>query len=73
MEEPTTPTQAPQLCRHIRTKMIHVLGRSEFDPSNPDSTAQFTCLKTLNVTGADGGLVHTDDCQSGRSCFESVD
>ncbi|MBI3950120.1 MAG: hypothetical protein HY314_06665 [Acidobacteria bacterium] len=74
MAEPTaTFTPALQLCRHIRTKMMYVMGRAELDLEIPSSTAQYTCLKTLSVIGADGGVVHMDDCQPGRSCFEALD
>lgn len=74
MTEPTaTPTTTLDLCRHIRTKMMYVMGRSELDLDMPGSTAQYSCLKTLSVTGPDGGVVSLYDCQAGRSCFETLD
>jgi hypothetical protein len=74
MAEPTaTPAPAFELCRHIRTKMMYVMGRSELDLDIPSSTAQYTCLKTLSVIGPDGGVVSLLDCQAGRSCFEPLD
>jgi len=74
MAEPTaTPTPALQLCKHIRTKMMYVMGRSELDLSIPNSTAQYSCLKTLSVVGPDGGVVSLHDCQADRDCFETLD
>lgn len=74
MTEPTTtPAPVLQLCRHLRTKMMYVMGRAELDLDAPSSTAQYTCLKTLSVTGPDGGVVSLYDCQAGRCCFETLD
>jgi hypothetical protein len=65
----------PVVCRMLRTKT----GFGNYD-AGPDqvpwqfgesTTAVFWCLCTMSMAGPDDGLVHPQNCQSGRSCFHA--
>ena len=59
-------------CRHIESKkrfLSQGLPRTERDIL--DASQHCWCFHTKQVLGPDRGIVHPEQCQRGRSCFES--
>jgi hypothetical protein len=62
---------ARPVCRHLRTKALHIDGRDAPDAFITSRSSHYHCLRTQFVTGPDGGLCLPEECQPGRSCFQS--
>jgi hypothetical protein len=58
------------VCRHIRTKALHVYGHDTPDAFSTSRSSHYHCLRTQFVTGPDAALCVPEDCQPGRTCFE---
>jgi hypothetical protein len=59
------------VCRHLRTKGMHVYGQDTPDAFSTSRSSHYHCLRTQFVTGPDGGLSVPEQCAVGRSCFEA--
>jgi len=59
------------VCRHLRTKALHVYGRDTPDMFVTSRSSHYHCLRTQFVTGPDGGLTVPEACQPTRECFEA--
>ena len=59
-----------EVCRHLRTKALHVYGRETPDAYVTSRSSHYTCLRTQFVTGPDQGLCVPEECHAGRRCFE---
>lgn len=59
------------VCRHLRTKALHVYGQDTPDAFTTSRSSSYQCLRTQFVTGPDSGLCVPEDCQPGRHCFEA--
>lgn len=59
------------VCRHIRTKALHVYGQDTPDAFVTSRSSHYSCLRTQQVTGPDQGLCVPEHCHPGRDCFES--
>jgi hypothetical protein len=59
------------VCRHLRTKALHVYGQDTPDAFVTSRSSGYHCLKTQFVTGPDGAPCLPEDCQTGRRCFAS--
>lgn len=59
------------VCRHLRTKGMHVYGRDTPDAFSTSRSSHYHCLRTQFVTGPDGGLSVPEQCAAGRECFEA--
>jgi hypothetical protein len=58
------------VCRHLRTKALHVYGQDTPDAFSTSRSSHYHCLRTQFVTGPDGSLCVPEECQPGRACFE---
>jgi hypothetical protein len=58
------------VCRHLRTKAMHVYGRDTPDAFSTSRSSHYHCLRTQFVTGPDGDLSVPERCAEGRECFE---
>jgi hypothetical protein len=59
------------VCRHLRTKALHVYGRDTPDAFVASRSSHYHCLRTQFVTGPDQSPCVPEDCQPGRNCFEA--
>lgn len=59
------------VCRHLRTKALHVYGQDTPDAFVTSRSSNYTCLRTQFVTGPDQGLCVPELCHGGRDCFEA--
>lgn len=59
------------VCRHLRTKALHVYGDDTPDAFVTSRSSSYSCLRTQFVTGPDQAPCMPEDCQPGRHCFES--
>ena len=62
--------QPVEVCRSLRTKMYHVMGKFHNEVGESSPTAQYWCLQTMQPFGPDGSYVCPEDCRSGRCCFD---
>jgi hypothetical protein len=60
----------PPICRHMRTKALHVYGQETPDAFVTSRSSGYQCLRTRFVTGPDDALCVPEQCQPGRACFE---
>jgi hypothetical protein len=72
---PQIPTDAPAVCRLLRTKKYFGdYSDSDIPPwhAGASTTAIFWCLETMQSVGPDDGLVHANSCRAdcGRLCFK---
>lgn len=58
------------VCRHLRTKGMHVYGQDTPDAFATSRSSNYHCLRTQFVTGPDGALSVPEQCKPGRDCFE---
>jgi hypothetical protein len=58
------------VCRHLRTKALHVYGQDTPDAVITSRSSNYHCLRTQFVTGPDAGLCVPEACQPDRACFE---
>lgn len=58
------------VCRHLRTKALHVYGQDTPDAFVTSRSSSYHCLRTQFVTGPDQALCAPEECQPGRHCFE---
>lgn len=58
------------VCRHLRTKGMHVYGQDTPDAFSTSRSSNYHCLRTQFVTGPDGALSVPEQCKPGRDCFE---
>lgn len=58
------------VCRHLRTKGMHVYGHDTPDAFSTSRSSHYHCLRTQFVTGPDGELSVPERCAAGRECFE---
>ena len=58
------------VCRHLRTKALHVYGQDTPDAFVTSRSSGYHCLRTQFVTGPDDSPCLPEDCQPGRTCFE---
>lgn len=58
------------VCRHLKTKALHVYGNDTPDAWVTSASSSYTCLRTQFVTGPDAALCIPEECQPGRHCFE---
>mgnify|MGYP001227906785 FL=1 len=63
--DPTVP-----VCKHLRTKALHVYGRDTSDAFSTSRSSHYHCLRTQFIIGPDGGLSVLESCWPGRDCFE---
>jgi hypothetical protein len=59
------------VCRHLRTKALHVYGQDTPDAVITSRSSSYHCLRTQFVTGPDARLCVPEECQPGRDCFEA--
>lgn len=59
------------VCKHLRTKALHVYGQDTPDAFTTSRSSHYACLRTQFVTGPDSSPCLPEDCQPGRGCFES--
>jgi hypothetical protein len=59
------------VCRHLRTKALHVYGHDTPDAFVTSRSSHYTCLRTQFVTGPDQGLCVPEACHPARGCFEA--
>ena len=59
------------VCKHLRTKALHVYGRDTPDAYATSRSSHYHCLRTQFVTGPDSSPCVPEDCQPGRGCFEA--
>ena len=59
------------VCRHLRTKALHVYGQDTPDAVITSRSSSYQCLRTQFVTGPDAGLCVPEACQPDRGCFEA--
>ena len=75
---PRGPESRPDL--ELSPFCIHLQSKKLFFSSAPprviddilDASRHCWCRQTMQVLGPDGDVVDPRDCQSGRSCFESI-
>jgi hypothetical protein len=60
--------EAP-VCRHIRTKGMHVYGQDTGDVFQTSRSSHYHCLCTQTVTGPDQRLCVPEACTPSRGCF----
>jgi hypothetical protein len=58
------------VCKHLRTKALHVYGQDTPDAFVTSRSSSYHCLRTQFVTGPDSALCLPESCQPGRDCFE---
>jgi hypothetical protein len=58
------------VCRHLRTKALHVYGQNTPDAVITSGSSSYHCLQTQFVTGPDRAPCIPEACQPGRDCFE---
>ena len=58
------------VCRHMRTKALHVYGQDTPDAFVTSRSSGYHCLRTRFVTGPDEDLCVPESCRPGRDCFE---
>lgn len=56
------------LCRQLGARVWTVRH-----PALPAAPSPYSCLKTLESRGPDGGIALPDDCTDERDCFEPAD
>ncbi len=60
-------------CRELRSKKFFLMDQLATDGSQYiDGSNHCWCRQTQQVVGPDGGKVHPDRCNSGRSCYSSA-
>jgi hypothetical protein len=59
------------VCRHLRTKALHVYGQDTPDAFSTSRSSSYQCLRTQFVTGPDDALCVPESCQPGRACFQA--
>jgi len=60
-------------CVHLQSKkLFFAAGPPQTVEDVLDASRHCWCRKTMQVIGPDGEFVDPRDCQSGRSCFESI-
>ncbi|MEM6295571.1 MAG: hypothetical protein AAGA54_30135 [Myxococcota bacterium] len=59
------------VCRHIRTKALHVYGQDTPDAYLTSHSSSYQCLRTQFITGPDASPCLPEDCQPGRDCFDA--
>ena len=59
------------VCRHLRTKALHVYGQDTPDAFSTSRSSHYHCLATQFVTGPDGCPCVPEDCQPHRACFQA--
>ncbi|MEZ4383648.1 MAG: hypothetical protein R3A79_20115 [Nannocystaceae bacterium] len=57
------------ICRHIRTKGMHVYGPEATDAFVTSRSSSYQCLRTQQVTGPDDRLCLPESCAPARECF----
>ena len=57
------------VCRHLRTKGMHVYGHETPDVFQTSRSSHYQCLRTQLVTGPDQGLCLPESCTPARGCF----
>ncbi len=62
-------------CKHLRTKMAHVMNESEPEGWREEgrTSSTYWCLRTMLTTGPDDRLATPERCQPERPCFSSPD
>jgi len=59
-----------QMCKRLRSKGMFI--EAEPDPTVPNTSDGFYwCTHSMNCLGPDGSVVGKEQCQAGRTCFES--
>jgi len=59
------------ICRHMRTKAMHVYGPDVVDAFVSSRSSHYHCLRTQQVTGPDDRLCLPEACTESRSCFSA--
>ncbi|MCB9570017.1 MAG: hypothetical protein H6710_22820 [Myxococcales bacterium] len=57
------------VCRHLRTKAMHVYGPETGDAFVSSRSSNYQCLRTQQVTGPDDRLCLPESCTPSRECF----
>jgi hypothetical protein len=76
--EGAAPARGPNLrlspfCVHLQSKKLFFADAPPQAIDDVlDASRHCWCRKTMQVIGPDGEFVDPRDCQSGRSCFESI-
>ena len=63
-------TDAPPVCRRLRTRMYYVVGREHADLRERAPNAQYWCARTATVLGPDDVYCDPSVCRPERACFE---
>jgi len=59
----------PGFCIHLRTKRYYYGSIDQvLEVADLSTTAQFWCLRTMQVVGPDEEVVSPRTCRAGRSC-----
>ena len=69
--QPQLDADAP-VCRHMRTKALHVYGQRTPDAYVTSRSSGYQCLRTRFVTGPDDALCVPEQCRPGRDCFDAI-
>ena len=68
----TAAPAPPVACRWLRTRSAYGRSADEATWESGDSPLEsYWCLRTMEATGPDDGLVHAHACRPGRICFEA--
>jgi hypothetical protein len=59
------------VCRHLRTKALHVYGQDTPDAYLTSHSSSYQCLRTQFVVGPDQSPCVPESCQPSRDCFEN--
>ncbi len=57
------------VCRHLRTKALHVYGQDTPDAYLTSHSSSYHCLRTQFVVGPDQAPCVPERCQPSRDCF----
>ncbi|MGH1347170.1 MAG: hypothetical protein ACRBN8_36750 [Nannocystales bacterium] len=58
------------VCRHLRTKALHVYGQDTPDAYLTSHSSSYHCLQTQFIVGPDQSPCVPESCQPSRACFE---
>lgn len=71
MAEHRTKFRTSPFCGRLRAKKLFVEPSPPMDVSDVlDASNACWCGRTMAALGPDGRIVHPDDCQAQRACYE---
>lgn len=68
-----SPAHLFPYCTRLSSKKLMLSGAApRVERDVLDASNHCWCSRTMKAVGPDGDLVHPEDCQTGRACFEST-